>query len=132
MLLRRSTSGSMLENVFREADYFFSGLASWEQRQINVDVQEKDDKVFVTADVPGITKDDLSVTIENGILTIAGERKRETDEDCWSERCFGSFSRSLRLNDVDESSINATLKNGVLQLTLNRPESAKPRKIPIS
>ncbi len=130
-MLSRSRTGRMLEDVFRDADHFFSGLVPWE-RQINIDVHEKDNEVIITADVPGIAKDDLSVTIENDILTIAGERQRETDEDCCSERHFGSFSRSLRLNDVEASSINATLKNGVLQLTLNRSESAKPRKIEIS
>jgi len=111
-------------------------LGNEEGRSFNVDVQNNDGNIIVTADLPGLTKDDLNVSVENGVLTIGGERqsscKKEENGYCISERSFGKFSRSFRLPDVDESSIDASLKDGVLTILLNKAEDVKPRKIKIN
>lgn len=85
--------------------------------------------------MPGVSKDNLNVTLEKGVLTISTKREahKETDGNVYLRECaFGEFSRSLRVpSDVNEN-IHATLKDGVLQLILERKEGAVPRKIEIS
>jgi HSP20 family protein len=132
MLARRPT---WFEDFFREMDHLVSGYHSDEHR-FDVDVQNNDDHIVVRADVPGISKDALNVTLENGILTITGDRKREESKTEGSyylcERSCGSYSRSFRVPaDVDEKSINATLRDGVLQLILKRTPEATSRRIEI-
>lgn len=100
-----------------------------------VDVRNEKDHIVVRADVPGIPRDNLNITLENSILTITGERKKEkTDqsETYYScERSFGTFSRSFRVPDVDKNSIKASLQDGVLQVILQRAVKAKSHKIEI-
>lgn len=122
-------------------DDFFRGMdelhsLSSDVKQFDVDVQNVGDDIVVRADVPGISKDDLNITVENGVLTISGERKREPKKKENSyylcERFHGSYSRSFQVPpDIDDKSINATLSNGVLQLVLRRSPEAKTRKIKI-
>lgn len=90
------------------------------------------------AEIPGIDEKDLQVTLENNILTIAGEKKEERNEkdrdSRWvvSERKFGSFRRSISLPEgIRSDKIKAAFRNGVLRVEIPREESAKPRKITI-
>jgi len=75
-----------------------------------VDVKDEKDHILVRADVPGIPRNQLNVTLEDGILTITGERKREEikqgESYFFCERSYGTYSRSFRVPDVDEKSIN--------------------------
>ncbi len=99
------------------------------------DVEEDDKEVRIRAEIPGIEEKDLSVTLENDILTIAGEKKEEKKEEnrryVVSERRFGSFHRSIRLPEgIDREKIEAGFKNGVLRVTIPRigtPETSASR-----
>lgn len=102
-----------------------------------VDVEENENEFQVYADVPGLDKKDVSITLEDGVLTIKGERKREEKKEdenrSYMERYYGNFSRSLTLpSKVDEKKIAANLKNGVLSISLPKAEETKPKEIAIS
>ncbi|MHA2279543.1 MAG: Hsp20/alpha crystallin family protein [Promethearchaeota archaeon] len=139
MLARRNALMRQPLRVFEDFFCSFDDLLSRSEtvHDFEVDIKNEGDNVVVRADLPGISKDDLNVTIENRVLTITGERKRESeqqDENYYlCERSSGSYSRSFRVPaDVDEQSINATLRDGVLQLILKRLPETKPHKIDIS
>ena len=95
-----------------------------------VDIREDKDAVLLTAALPGVSKDDVTVELENGVLTISGEKKSEKTENengiYRSERVYGSFKRSFTVPDsLDAGKIEAEYANGVLKLVLpKRPEAA--------
>jgi len=104
----------------------------------SIDVRESATDIVVEAELPGMSEDDIDVTLSNGTLTIKGEKKseREEKEDDYhlTERSYGQFQRSFRVPDaVDEDKIEAKLDKGVLHVTLaKRPEAVKTeKKIPI-
>ena len=107
---------------------------AWSPR---VDIVEDKDAYRVHADLPGLSKEDVKVTVEDGMLTINGERKAEKREKKdgkyeYHERTYGSFSRSFRLPDhIDAGAIKASHKNGVLELLLPKREEAKPKEIEV-
>jgi HSP20 family protein len=108
-------------------------LSAWAPR---VDIFEKDDALVLHAELPGIEKSDLDVRVEDGTLTLEGERKRESageDGNVYRrERYYGRFVRSFKLpTTVDASKIAATYKDGVLEVRLPKVEAAKPRKVEI-
>ena len=101
-----------------------------------VDLLERDDSLVLKADLPGLSEDDVEIEVRDNVLTIAGERKAEHEagENGYYrvERSFGHFSRSLQLPDgVDADRISASFENGVLELTIPKPEQRKPRRIAI-
>jgi HSP20 family protein len=101
-----------------------------------VDIYEKGDDLVLEAELPGLKKDELDVRVENNVLTLRGQRKREheTKENGYvrTERAYGTFTRSFTLpTTVAVDKINATYKDGVLTLTLPRAEEAKPKQIPV-
>ena len=101
-----------------------------------VDIKEESDRYVLEADIPGVNPKDIEVTMDNGVLTIKGERKEEKEdkEKHVSERRYGSFQRTFRLPDsVSEDKATAEFKKGVLRVTLpKKPEAQKPvRKIAI-
>lgn len=102
-----------------------------------VDVVESDDEYIVKADLPGIRKEDIDVTLQNGTLTINAESKSETEEKkggrvVRQERRYGKYVRSMRLGSrVDESKVKANYKDGVLELVLPKTEEVKPKKISV-
>jgi len=111
------------------------GLAAWSPA---VDISEDDNSITIKADLPDVDRKDINVSVENGMLTIQGERKREKEEKKKNyhrvERSFGSYVRSFSLPEsVDKDKIAAECKNGVLTLTLpKRPEKkAKPAQIEV-
>jgi HSP20 family protein len=104
----------------------------------HMDVRETDKEIVVEAELPGIDEKDLSLAIQDGVLTIRGEKKHEQDEEKENyrvmERRYGSFQRSVRLPDtVDEGKVEASFNNGVLKVSLpKRPEAiGTQRTIPI-
>jgi HSP20 family protein len=104
----------------------------------SLDVKETDKEIVLEAELPGLKDKDISLTLQNGMLTIQGEKRLDYDEEKEDyhvmERRYGSFSRSLRVPDtVDEANVEARFENGVLKVTLpKRPESAgEQRKIEI-
>ena len=102
-----------------------------------VDIYETDaQEVVLKAELPEVKREDITITFENGVLTIRGERKYENDVKRENfqrvERHYGSFSRSFTLPaTVDASRINATYKEGVLTIRLPQREEAKPKQITI-
>lgn len=101
-----------------------------------VDVQDTKDSIHVKADLPGFKKEDIHVFVEKDVLTIQGERKEETKSEeknhLRTERYYGSFRRSLALPaSIDNNKLNASFKDGVLELTLGKREDAKPKQISI-
>ena len=101
-----------------------------------VDIKESNDAYSVIADLPGLDKKDIHISLHDNVLTLKGERKsevkKEDENTSYSERVHGSFHRELSLNStVDQSNVKAEYKNGVLHLTLPKAEEAKPREIEI-
>jgi HSP20 family protein len=99
-----------------------------------VDISERKDAYVVSAEVPGIRPEDLDVTLEDGLLTIQGERRMEEESSDQQyhrvERRFGSFRRSITLpSQVRADAIEASYADGVLQVVVPKAESAKPKKI---
>ena len=102
----------------------------------NVDIYESNDDVVLLADMPGIDRDSVDIMLEKNILTIrgfAGDGEREGYGLAYSEYEVGDFERTFALSDeVDRSKIEATMKNGVLKLTLPRAEEARTRRIEVN
>mgnify|MGYP001159251806 CR=1 FL=1 len=101
-----------------------------------VDIHETEDGYAVTADLPGVKKEDIEVDLKNGTLTIKGEKKFEerTPKENFIriERSYGKFVRSFVLpNNVEPDKIKAVFKDGTLQLQIPKKEEAKPKQIKI-
>jgi HSP20 family protein len=102
-----------------------------------MDIVEREDEYLVRADLPGVRKEDINVTMENGLLTITAERKAESqakqgDRLLRQETRLGRYTRSLRLGtQIDEKGVKASYRDGVLELILPKAEQVKPRKISV-
>ncbi len=101
-----------------------------------VDILETDNELVLKADLPGVEMKDVDINIENGTLTLKGERKFEREEKNKGfhrmERSYGSFVRYFTLPDtVDPEHVHAEYGNGVLTVTLPKKEIAKPRSIKV-
>lgn len=103
-----------------------------------MDIKESEDQYVVRTDLPGVRKEDISVTLENGLLTITAERKseevqKEKERELRRECRYGRYIRSLRLGtQIDEKGVKANYRDGVLELALPKAEEVKPRKIDVS
>src|SRR5690348_3609516 len=111
-----------------------SALTTWAPA---VDIYETENELVLKADLPDVNEKDLDIRIESNILTIKGERKFEekVNEDNYLriERTYGSFSRSFSLpSTVDNGSIKAGYKNGVLTVELPKRAESKPRQVKIN
>lgn len=101
-----------------------------------VDITEDDKEYLIKVDLPEVKKEDLKVTVENGVLNISGERKFEKEEKGKKyhrvERAYGTFTRSFTLPEDSESGkVDASFKDGVLSVRLAKSEKAKPRSIDV-
>jgi len=108
-------------------------VGSW---NLALDVAEKGDVFTVKASLPGISPDDLNVTLEDNVLTIQGETKEDEtiEENSYHirERRYGSFSRSVRFPvPVEGDKVEAAYENGVLTLTIPKAEAVKPKRIAV-
>ena len=102
-----------------------------------VDIYETEGEIVVKAELPGMDRKDITLNLENNVLTIRGERRfeKETKEDNYHriERSYGGFSRSFSIpTSVDEEKIRADYKDGVLKVALPKKEQAKPKQIQIA
>ena len=140
----RDTLLEPIRSMDRFFDEFFGRFMDWprvwEEDSVvwapRMDVKETKNAFEIKADLPGMKKEDIKISIEDGVLTIKGERRYEEeqkDEDrYYMERAFGTFSRSFTLpTKVNEKDIKATYKDGVLSITLPKAEDAKPKEIEI-
>ncbi len=101
-----------------------------------MDVEEDENHITVKTELAGVPKDDVNITIEDGVLTITGEKRsdRETKDKNYHlvERSFGAFHRSLTLpSGVDADKAAATFEDGVLKIEIPKSEAAKPKKLEI-
>ena len=124
-------------------DRFFFGqdaearsLASWTPV---VDVKEDEDAIRVSTELPGLTAEDVKVTVENGVLSISGEKKQEAEEGekgssyYLVERQYGKFERCFTLpRSVDADKVKAKFENGVLNVDLPKSAKAKPKQIQVN
>jgi len=132
---------------FNDLDDMFKGLFVRPMRlerdlpaqiQVKMDVSRTDDAYAVNAEMPGVKKDDIHVSIDGNQVTISGETKKESEEKkgeevIRSERYYGKVSRSFTLaQDVDESKVVAKYADGVLKLTLPMKSKAATRKITVN
>lgn len=138
---------STLTRLQRELDRMMgAGLAPDEETSSwiasdwspSVDIQEKEDRFVILADVPGVNPKDIDITMDNGVLTIRGERvfKEEEASDNGRfrrvERARGTFIRRFALPDTaDPDLISASSRDGVLQVEIMKGEKAKPRRIEV-
>jgi HSP20 family protein len=109
------------------------GLHTW---TLPVDMYETDDALVLTADLPGVSKDEVNIEVHQNTLTLRGERKptAEVQADRYHrvERAYGPFQRSFVLPTmVDQEKVQATYHESILELRLPKLESAKPRRIAI-
>ena len=101
-----------------------------------VDISEGEKDITLKAELPGIDKKDVHVEINDGVITLRGERKLEKEEKKENyhrlERSYGTFNRSFTLpTTVDSGKVKANYKDGILEVTLPRKEEAKPKSIPV-
>jgi HSP20 family protein len=110
-----------------------SGTRRWTPA---MDLLETDDHFVLRADLPGVAEDDVKIELDEGVLTVSGERKAEHEDKREGyyrvERSFGSFSRTLTLpKGVDPEGVTAAFEQGVLEVRIPKPEQRKPRRIEI-
>ena len=101
-----------------------------------VDIAEDDKEYLIKAELPEVQKEDVKVTVENGTLTISGERKAETEEKGRKfhriERYYGRFERSFSIpDDAEGDHVKAEFKDGILRVHLAKSEKARPRQIEV-
>ncbi len=104
----------------------------------SVDVKEKQDKIVIKAELPGMKKEDISISLEDNILLIKGEKKHEEkkedkEEGYYYRECsYGSFQRAINLpSKVKEEKVDASYKDGVLNITMSKAEETKTKQIDI-
>ncbi len=119
-------------------DEFFNDVVSQRSNSFvpGINISETEEQFEVSVELPGMSKDDIDVSLDNGRLTISGERKFEDKEEGKTyhrvETRYGSFNRSFQLPDnVDEESINATYDNGVLNITIDKSRDKVKKQIEI-
>jgi HSP20 family protein len=125
----------LFDDVFRGFDdsRFWGGRGAWP----SVDVEETEREYRVTAELPGLEEGDVEVLLHDGLLTLRGEKKLETESRnrSYSERFYGRFERQIALDrDVDDSAVKATFKKGVLTVTVPKDSRVveRAKRIPIN
>jgi HSP20 family protein len=140
-------SGALMQPDFglfglhREIDRLFSEFAQGvgqdgAQLVPKVDISETDKTIEISAEMPGLERKDVEISIDEDTLTIRGEKKVEEDKKDknvqHSERSYGVFLRVLQLPPgVDPSSVQATMSNGILKITIPKPAKSEPKKIEV-
>lgn len=124
---------SWFDNIDTWFDTGFGDVPEMEWRPA-IDIEEKDGKYLVRADLPGMKKKDIHIELHRGYLTLRGERKSEYEEknDTYRrvERTYGSFERTFRVPEgVTEKDIHAKYKDGVLELTVPTPKVEEPKTV---
>jgi HSP20 family protein len=143
----RAESLSPMASLHREMNRLFDNMyrgfddaRMWGGRQVDwpkIDVEETDKNYRLTAELPGMDENDVEVLLQDGMLTIRGEKKLENESQnrTFSERFYGRFERQLSFDrDVDQESVTAAFKNGVLTVTIPKTAQAveRTKRIPIN
>lgn len=136
-MVEKSSGTSLWPSFYEPFRSFGARLTEWLAPASDA---MSDDKTYrITMELPGVAEADIDVSVDEGLVTVKGEKKtsREEKGETWyfSERQFGSFSRSFRLpGDADPAKVSADLKDGVLTLSIGKMaagEASKVRKVPI-
>ena len=140
-VVRQSRSSwADMNRLAREMDSLFSSMGVGGSNDLwapPVDVEETPDELVLTAEIPGLKREDMEIELEDGVLTIQGEkkeeRKNEGTQGLLYERRWGSFTRRFTLpRAVDANGITATYEQGILTVRVPKAEEAKGRKIEIT
>ncbi len=137
MTLVRFKPTSELGNIHNSIQQYFDDFSSMkssfntEDFSPKIDISEKGNQLIIDAEVPGVKKEDLKITLQDNILTIEGEKKNVSEESgekyYRTERSYGSFKKSFTLpEDVDSEKVDAKFNNGILSIALNKVEVKKP------
>ncbi|MCZ7585080.1 MAG: Hsp20/alpha crystallin family protein [Deltaproteobacteria bacterium] len=102
-----------------------------------VDIRETENDVVLSVELPGLAKDDVNLSVEEGVLAIAGERKfaplRDGEQSLLQESRYGRFLRRFTLGEnIDPDNISASMDKGILEIRLAKKEAAKPKKIEVT
>ena len=133
---------SMQREINKMFDTFFRGGAFEDDSSLATawtpaaDIAEHDDSYVVKAELPGLSRDDVKITVQDTILTIRGEKKQEKESKEANyhrvERSYGSFQRSFTLpTSIRNDKIDATFKDGILSITMPKAEEARPKQIDV-
>lgn len=133
-LLNVSSDFDRLFNGFLSSGLVKGGERSWYP---NIDLSESDKEYVVKAELPGVDKDNVKISLQENVLTLHGDKKQEKEEKDENfhkiERYYGAFQRSIHIpNSIDAKKIKAKFKDGVLSINLPKTEEAKLKEIPIS
>lgn len=125
--------GRVFDGLFPEYDAENAVIAQWAPR---VDVSESKDAYLIKAELPGVSRNDVKITLHDNVLTIKGEKKEEKEEKDVNvhrvERSYGVFERAFSLPlTVKSEKIDASFKDGVLSIILPKAEEAKPKEIEV-
>lgn len=137
-----------LDNLFTRCNPFFGRLPAGRPSVTGVDTQaapvwapaanvsETDAEYLIKAELPEVSKDDIKVSVDDGVITISGERRNEVEQKAERmhriESCYGSFFRSFRLpDDADVDGIHAESKNGILKVRVPKQAAARPRTVEV-
>ena len=131
--VRRNNVDDVFDNFF---NWHLSRPVDYDNWSPVLDLKETEDAYVLALETPGMDRKDLNIQFKDGILSVSGEKKRETrnenDQYHRIERSYGSFTRQVRvLGDVKYNDIKAAYDNGVLTVTLPKAEEAKPKQISI-
>ena len=134
-LLRRPEF-SLFDSLF-DGFAFPNMLAEEKEWLPSIDVSATDKEIIVRAEVPGMEKEDIDVTLTEGLLTIKGEKKHEREEKKENyhrmETHYGEFCRTLKLpGEIETDKVDAKYKDGVLKITIPKSEKAEAKKVKIS
>jgi HSP20 family protein len=139
MAVQRAQAGNPLLTMHREMNRLFDDVfrgfdlgplgSSSPMGWPTIELDETDKEVRVAAELPGLEEKDVDVELANGVLTISGEKKSETEdkEHLFSERYYGRFERRIPVEEVDQDKVAASFKNGVLTVTLPKSPSAQQK-----
>lgn len=130
-----------ITNRFQRIFDEFPGFHSYSNESFSprIDISENEKSISINAEIPGVTKDNLKITLQDNIITIEGEKKKEDIEKNVNyyreERSFGKFKRSFTLPvEVDSDNVDAKFNDGILEVKLNKiePKEAKERVIKLN
>ena len=137
LLMKPEPFSSEINRLFDTLFETANGSTTRSQRWMPaMDLVEADDHFLLKADIPGVSEEDVTIEVQDNVLTVSGERKAEHERKEKGfyrlERAFGRFSRSLTLPEgVNADAISASFDKGVLEVSIPKPEERKPRRISI-